>query len=118
MQIGDVCINLCRGNVAVSEKSLNRTRIGPVLQEMRGKAVSQRVRRNIIDSNLLRMSLDHGPRELPREWPAAMQKDIRRRLLSVSRFHSRILLQPVNRAFPKRHAPLFVSLSMTHDQAR
>ena len=118
MQIGDVCINLRRRNIAVPEQRLNRTRIRAVLQEMRGKAVSQRVRRHILDSRGFRMSLDHGPCELPRERPPAMREDIRQRLLSVSGFDRRILLQPVNRAFPKRHATLFVSLSMTHDQAR
>src|SRR5215213_7455089 len=84
---------------------------------MSGEAVSQRVWGNVFDSDILGVTLDHEPRKLPRERSTTMQKHIRRRLINITRFHCRVLLQPVNSAFAHRHAANFVSLSVTLDEA-
>ena len=78
MQIRDVCINLRRRNIAVPEQRLNRTRIRAVLQEMRGKAVSQRMRRHVLlDPGRLRSRVA-GAGKLSRgdrlEWIAAREQ--------------------------------------------
>src|SRR6185369_10265398 len=81
VQVGNVCVDLRRRNVTVPEQRLNGARISAVLQQMRCKAVSQCVRRNILDADFLRVAFDHGPRKLTRERPATMQKNKRRRRL-------------------------------------
>ena len=118
MHVSNVRIDLRRRDIAMAQQRLHRTRISAVLQEMRREAMSQRVRRNVLDARLFRVTLDHGPRKLPRERLPAMQKNVRRRLLPITRFHRRVLLQPVNRALAQRHAPLLVSFAVTHNETR
>ena len=77
MPIRDVCIDLRRRNITVTQKGLNRTRVSAVLQEMSGEAVTQRVWRNVLESRLFGVPPDHGPCEVSRERPAAMQKNVR-----------------------------------------
>src|SRR5688572_31816211 len=67
MHVSDVRVNLRGGNVAVAQERLHRTRISSVLQQVSRKTMPQRVRRNVLDPRALRMALDHGPREMPRE---------------------------------------------------
>lgn len=92
MRVGYVRVDLCRRDIAVSEQRLNGTRISAVLQQMRREAVSQRVRRNIFDAGPFSVSLDHGPRDLSGEGPAAIQENKRRSRFPVSGFDCRILL--------------------------
>src|SRR5688572_6711364 len=89
-----------------------------MLQEMRGKAMSQRVRRNILDARLFRVSLDHGPRKLPRERPPAIQKNVWRRLFPITRSHRCILLQPVNGTLAQGHAAFLVPFAVTNEEPR
>lgn len=72
VQVGDMCVDLRRRNITVPEQRLDRTRISTVLQQMRSKAVPQRVRRNILDANFFSVSFDHGPRDLSCERPATI----------------------------------------------
>jgi hypothetical protein len=92
MQVGYMRVDLRRRNVTVSEQLLNGTRIGAVLQQMRRKAVSQRVWRNIFDAGRFPVSLDHGPRHLSRKRPATMKENKRGSSSAVSGFYCRILL--------------------------
>jgi len=64
VEIGDVRVDLRRGNVAVSEQRLNRTRVGAVLQQVSGEAVAQRVWRNVIQTDFRSVSLDDSPGKL------------------------------------------------------
>src|SRR6185369_14961658 len=89
-----------------------------MLQQMSREAVPQRVRRNVFDTDVFSVTLDHGPRKLSRERPSTMQKNIWRRRFSITRFHRRVLLQPVNRTLAERHTSLFVSLAVTHNESR
>src|SRR6185369_13521239 len=118
VQVGDVRVDLRRRNITVPEQRLDRTRISTVLQQMRGEAVPQRVWRNIFNAYFFRVSLDHGPRNLSCERPAPIQKNKRGTSLAVTSLHRRILLQPVNRALPERHAPFLVSFAVTHNETR
>ena len=43
MHISHVRVDLRRGDIAVAEERLNRTRVSPVLQKVRSEAVTQRV---------------------------------------------------------------------------
>ena len=72
MHVGNVRVDLRGRDITVPEQRLHRTRVRAVLQKMSREAVSQRVWRNVLDPHLLRVTLDHGPRELSRERPAAM----------------------------------------------
>ena len=72
MHVGDVRVDLRGRDITVPEQRLHRTGVRAVLQKMSREAVSQRVWRNVLDPDLLRVTLDHGPRELSRERPAAM----------------------------------------------
>src|ERR1041385_2414820 len=94
MQVGDVRVDLRRRNIAVSKQRLDRTRVSSVLQQVRRKAMAQRVRRNILDAGFLCVLLDHGPRDLSRERTAAIQKHKRRSRFAITSFHRRILMQP------------------------
>ena len=47
MGIGDVGVDLGRGDVGVAEKRLNATEIGAVLEKIGRKAVSERVRSHL-----------------------------------------------------------------------
>ena len=76
----------------MTEERLHRTRVCAVLQEMSREAVSQRMWRDVFDAHPFRVTLDHGPRKLAREWPPAMQEHVWRRLLAVTGFHRRVLL--------------------------
>src|SRR5215213_10900182 len=113
VHVCDVCVDLRCRNIAVSQQRLNRPRVGAVLQKMSGKAMPQRVWRDVLDSGAFRVTLDHGPRPMPRERLTAMQKDMRQRLLAVISLRRRVLLQPVNRAFAERHSPFFASFAVT-----
>ena len=62
--IGDVCVDLRGRNVAVSEQRLDGTRVGAVLQQVSGKAVAQRVWRNVIQTDFRSVSLDDSPGKL------------------------------------------------------
>lgn len=72
MHVSNVRVDLRRRDIAMAQQRLHRTRISTMLQEVRGEAMSQRVRRAIPDACLFRVSLDHGPGKLPRERPAAI----------------------------------------------
>src|SRR5215213_337036 len=116
MYIRDVRVDLRRRNIAVSQQCLNRAGVGAVLQEVCREAVTQRVWRNVFNPCLFGVTLDHGPRELPRKRLTAIQKNIWRRRLSIARLYCRVLLQPMNRAFAERHATFFVPFAVTHDK--
>src|ERR1051325_7695832 len=116
VQVGDVRVDLRRRDVTVSEQPLHRTRISAVLQQVRRKAVSQGVRRNIPDADFFCMPLDHGPCDLSCERKAAIQKHERGSSFAISGLHCRILLQPVNGALAERYAAFLVSFSMTDDK--
>ena len=77
MHVCDVRVDLCGGDVAVSEQRLHGTRVCAMLQKMGREAVSQRVWRNVFDAHLLGVVLDHGPRKLSRKRPPAIQKHVR-----------------------------------------
>ena len=115
VHVGNVRVDLRRRDIAMAQQRLHRTRISAMLQEVRGEAMSQRVRRAIFDARLFRVSLDHGPRKLSRERPSSIQKNVRRRPVPITRFHRRVLLQPVNRALAQRHAPFLVSLAADYE---
>ncbi len=117
MKIGDVRIDLRRRDIAVTKQRLHRSRVGAVLEQMSREAVPQSVRRNVFNTSLFCVSLDHGPRKLSCEGPPPVQENIGRRLLPITPFNGRVLLQPVNRALPKRHTSFFVSFTVTHNEA-
>src|SRR6185503_9359949 len=85
---------------------------------MRRKAVPQSVRGNILNSRVHGVTPDHGPRKVSRKRPPTMQENIWRRRLAITRFHRGVLLQPVNRTLPERHAALLISLAMTNHEPR
>src|SRR5512132_148167 len=116
MYVGDMRVDLGGRRITKTEQCLDRTRVGPVLQQVRRKAVTQRMRRNIFNPCLLSVMLNDGPGEVARERLPTIQKNIRRRRLSITRLHRRILLQPMNRALAERHSTLFVSFPVTHDE--
>ena len=43
VRIGDVCVDLCRGDVAVTQEGLYATQVGAIHQKVSRKAVTQRV---------------------------------------------------------------------------
>src|SRR5215510_4823662 len=45
-----VCVDLCCGNIGVTEHHLHRTKIGPVLNEVRGEGMSQQMWRHASDA--------------------------------------------------------------------
>src|SRR5205807_4510184 len=66
MHVGDVGVNLRRRNVAVPEQGLHGTRVGAVLQQVRRKAVPQRVRRDVGHARFLCVLLNDSPGVLSR----------------------------------------------------
>ena len=115
--VGYVSVDLRGRDVAMTQQRLHRARVGAVLQQVRGKTVTQRVGRNITDANALCITLDCGPGKVARQRLAAVKKQIWVRRLSILCLQRRILLQPMNRAFAQRHAPLFASFAMTINDA-
>src|SRR5436190_8673619 len=85
---------------------------------MSSKAMSKRVRRNILDSYLLRSTFDHGPCKESRKLFATIKKDIRRRLISITSFYRCILLQPVNRTLSEWYTPFLAAFAVTDNQTR
>ena len=61
MPVRDVCVDLRRRNITVSEQRLNGTRVGAALQQVSGKTVAQRVGRNINQTDLRGVGFDDGP---------------------------------------------------------
>ena len=59
MLIRNVRINLGRRNICVAQERLYRSRIGAVLHQVRGKAMPQRVWRNVGHAGGGRMFLDY-----------------------------------------------------------
>src|SRR5215213_7170665 len=117
VQVSYMRVDLRRRDIAVSEQGLNRARVRAVLYEVRRKAVTQCVRRDVFNSCRFGVTLDDGPCELARERLTTIQKHIWRRRLSITRPYRRILLQPMYRALAERHATLFVSFAVTNDES-
>ena len=99
----------------MTKQRLDRARVGAILQQVSGKAVTQSVRRNVADARFRRVTLDHGPGELSRQWFAAIQKQVRVCGLAVTSFNGGVLLQPVNRALADGNAALLASFAMTNN---
>ena len=60
---GDVRIDLCRRQVAVSEEHLYHAQIGAMIEQMRGERMTHGVRREgAADTGLLRVQLDAMPK--------------------------------------------------------
>jgi len=58
-------INLCRRQIAVTEQHLHDAQISAIVQQVRGKRVTQRVRRQLTRNFcLLRVALDDVPESL------------------------------------------------------
>ena len=58
MRVGNVRVNLRRGNIGVSEKLLNAAHIGAILYQMRGKRVPEGVRRNVFQTDFFGVFFD------------------------------------------------------------
>ena len=68
----DVGIDLRGRNVGVTEHFLDNTQIGPIVEQMRGEAMPQRVRSDILrDASPARVFLDQQPDGLGTERRAA-----------------------------------------------
>ena len=65
MSVSDVRIDLCGGNVGVSEKLLDGANVGLMLNEMRCKTVAKRVRRNVFKSDFCGVFFDEKKNRLP-----------------------------------------------------
>src|SRR5882672_11869970 len=86
MAIGDVCVDLRCRNIAVAKQRLDRTRVGAMLQQVSRKAMTQSVRRNILETNLRRVGFYHCPRKLACHWLAAVQEEVSKRRFTIARF--------------------------------
>src|SRR5437870_1511304 len=117
VQIGNVRINLGRRDVCMPEQRLHRSRVSAMLHQVRGKAVTERVWRDSRNPGALSMSFHDGPCRLSRQSSSAMQKQLRLYFAAESLAHAEIFLQPVDRAFANRHAPLLASLPETGNQS-
>src|SRR5438034_3281555 len=68
----DVCVDLCRGDVRVTEHLLNRAQVSAPLQQMGGERMSQRVRRDVFrDPGTLHILRENLPRSHARQRRAA-----------------------------------------------
>src|SRR5262245_3343741 len=77
VEVSYVRVDLRRRNIAVSQQRLHRARISAMLQKVRGKAVPQRMRRNVGHSGCRRVLLDYRPRILARQRSPSMKKQSR-----------------------------------------
>src|SRR5262249_16379120 len=89
-----------------------------MLQEMGGKAMPQRMWRNVRNSCFRRMLLDYGPGILSRQRAPSVKKQVGLGLAAQPFANSQVLLQILNRTLANGHAPLLVSLPVTSDQSR
>ncbi len=117
VQVGDVRVNLSGRNVRMAQQRLHRTRIRAVLHQMRAKAVTQSVRRDIRHAGLGRISLDDRPRRLSGHLAVAMQEQLGPRFIPQSLANAEITLNPVYCAFTDRNATLLAAFAMTGKQS-
>ena len=118
VQIRDVRVNLSRGNIAMAQERLDRTRVGAVLHQVCPKAVPQRVRRNVGYACRRRVGLDYSPGIVPRHRTTAVQKQLGLTFVAELFSNRQVSLQPVNRALAQRDAPLFVAFAVAGNQSR
>src|SRR6202011_2639457 len=60
-----VGIDLCRGQITVTQEHLHDAQVSAVIEQMRGKRVPQSMRRKVFgDSGLTRVALDDVPERL------------------------------------------------------
>src|SRR6266404_8406315 len=85
---------------------------------MRAKAVTQRMRRDIRDAGMRGVRLDYCPGSLPRHRSTPVQKQLRLSFIAELLADRGVPLQPVDRTFPDRNAPLFAAFAMTGNQGR
>ena len=77
MRVGNVRINLCGGNIGVSEKLLNTAHVGAILYQMRGKRMSKRMRRNVFQPDFFGIFFDKQKNRLAiYRFPQTAHKDI------------------------------------------
>ena len=74
MQVGDMRVDFRRRDISVAQKCLHRTRISAMLHQVRTKAVTQSVRRDVRHAGGRGMSLNDGPGGLPAQRTATVQK--------------------------------------------
>ena len=118
MAISDVRVDLRRRDIAVAQQRLHRARIGSTLQEVRGKAVTQRMRRNVFQSCFGGVTFDRDPDKMCCQRAPSAREQVKRIRVPVGSFYGGVLLQPMNCTLAYRHAPLFASFSVTKNQAR
>src|SRR5713226_6014805 len=85
---------------------------------MRPKAVSQRMWRNIGHAGMRGVGLDDCPSRLPGHRSTSMQKQLGLSFIAELLADRGVSLQPVDRTFPDRNAPLFAAFAMTGNQGR
>src|SRR5438874_806221 len=86
---------------------------------MSREAVAQSVGRDIGNTRARRMSLNDGPRRLPRERSRpGSEKQAGVRFISESLAQTEIPLQPMNRALPDWNPALLAAFAVTRDQRR
>ena len=118
MAISDVRVDLRRRDIAVAQQRLHRSGIGAVLQQVRRKAVTQGMRRNVFQCCFGSVTFDCDPDKVRRQWAPSAREQVKRISITVGRFYGRILLQPVNCTLAYRYTPLFASFPVTKNQAR
>ena len=84
--LGDMGINLRRGDVGMAEEQLNHAQICAMVEQVGGKGMPQRVRRNrSADPGLARKQFDAIPEGLPGQCPRARAGEYRSLCLPASR---------------------------------
>lgn len=80
MVVRQMCVDLRRRDVGVTEQRLNAPQIGAALQQMRRERMTQLVRRaRLLDPRRARVRAEELPHTLPRERPAARRQEQHRR---------------------------------------
>ena len=115
--IGDMRVDLRRRDVAVAQQRLHRSGIRAALQQVRSKAVAQRMRRNVFQSCFGSVTLNRDPDEVCCQWAPSAREQVKRIRVAVRRSYCCVLLQPVNCTLAYGHTPLLAPFSVTKNQA-
>jgi hypothetical protein len=116
----DVCIDLGRRDIRVSEHFLNDAQVGPIPEQMRRKAVSQKVRVNaLFESGPARMLFHDLPDPHRCQFGTALGEKNLAAATALQKFRSfggQVRCQRFACFATHRHQPRFISLtSYAHD---
>ena len=63
--IGNVCVDLRCADVRMAKHKLNRTQVGAIFEQVRGKAVAQQMRRDMANFGAIPIFDNQLPESLP-----------------------------------------------------